>query len=199
MPFVPSLGLSVLIHILVIWFYKLPQFIGGKYARGAVLKLSMSATGFLGVLTAGAISVLIMSGAISLVHTSVTEEHSTILFVGRQYTELAERFRERNSTIANSEANMILAGSESVGQVLGQKMIDCEQVFETLAGSYGWSLVNYLAMHGYKYSFPDREKLASEFGIMDYRGTRQQNESLLREFFIKYEGLPATSSPVCKT
>jgi len=229
MPFTPSIGLSVIIHIIVILFYKIytPTAFSDKYKR-----YFLPAMNFLGIATSMVVSVVILAGALAIIQMSLTDKHSTIRLAGegiyklvayasRPYVPARALEIPRQSSLTpaipvlvekatpvravlpesapvekTTSAPAVIAGNIPVRQVI--PTIDCKIRFVSLSATYGGSIVSYLVRNSYDYSFPDRKKLAQGFGISDYRGTSEQNQDLLRDFFIKYNGLPAVNSPACK-
>lgn len=62
---------------------------------------------------------------------------------------------------------------------------DCQIDFYNFAAGNRWSIVNYLDAKDIDPSFENREKIAAEFGMADYEGTREQNMELLEKLFLK--------------
>ena len=78
MPLTPSIGLSVIIHICVIIFYRFSHHTSFFKNRKNHF---VSITNFLGLTTIMVISVIILTGAFYTVQLSIAEKHSSINFI----------------------------------------------------------------------------------------------------------------------
>jgi hypothetical protein len=76
-------------------------------------------------------------------------------------------------------------------------LIDCLMEVERLSKEYGGSVVNYLNAQGEDYTFEFRKILADEYGVEDYRGTEEQNITLLENMLLN-EVVASSDREACK-
>jgi hypothetical protein len=151
-PFIPSLGLSDMIHLgVIIWHKTFGRFISKKLRKKTKIK---NLKGLLSAITVCVVAFIICSSAITIVYVSATEEHSS-------YNLVRNYFKKDSVHSINS-----IALAED------KPMINC---FEKSQGS----LVDYLSIIDENYSFENREKIAESVGISPYNGTLGQNQAVL--------------------
>jgi len=159
---------------------------------------------FVSILIIAAIAAAVFVFAGAVVYKSISDEHSSIAFILRN-VNLSQRaigsmINGSVSPSARPVSPLNLAQPEPSTQSV-QNIIspdDCREIFNEKAALFNYSLVNYLADQGPKYSFEDRQQIAKELGVLDYRGTSCQNEQILMQLFLQAGALPQKNClPIC--
>jgi len=150
---------------------------------------------FVSILIIAAIAAAVFVFAGAVVYKSISDEHSSIAFILRN-VNLSQR------AIGSMINGSVSPSARPVSPLnLAQNIIspdDCREIFNEKAALFNYSLVNYLADQGPKYSFEDRQQIAKELGVLDYRGTSCQNEQILMQLFLQAGALPQKNClPIC--
>ena len=178
MPLTPFIGLSLIIHLGIILMYKLFNL----YNREGKYKPSLSDK-MLRVVGLGIISAVFMvvaTNAVILLRASVKDRHSVVHFIENHF--IITRHTALAQSILDSKQKN---NSSEIGASGKLAVVNCVELFQTEAQAYKYSVVNYLHSQGYPYSFIERQRLASGFNMIEYRGTTQQNYELLFNLFKK--------------
>ncbi|MGE5425481.1 MAG: hypothetical protein ACM3PZ_00080 [Bacillota bacterium] len=201
MPLTPSIGLSVLVHLIVLLVYGIRR-VFGSAKRNSLKSIrihhAVINNRFLGIIIPITISVVIFSGAFKLVELSVQNRYSSIHLV-RQYLD---NLPQGPQAISSQIALQSRLDEQSVPPVAEagkvEAAFDCTPLFNNFASEYGWSLVNYLTAKGLPQDLPFRKNLAAEVGIQGYDGSSAKNIELLQTLFIRNSegGLPKNA--ICR-
>jgi hypothetical protein len=207
MPLTPAIGISVIIHLAVITWYKV--FSTDPTNKRARKNYDASSWKFLGFVVVLAVAVVIVNGAINIVRVSLTEKHSSVFIVHKYVGETMDYVSSRSNYSANTlfaatttpEDEIILPVVEpgSMPLVIANNHLpsDCPKVFYDLTTLYHGSLTDYLKAHSLNDSFTTRLSLSNELGIANYTGTYGQNQVLLDRLFVKFHDIPDLNSPAC--
>jgi len=159
---------------------------------------------FVSILIIAAIAAAVFVFAGAVVYKSISDEHSSVAFILRN-VNLSQRAIGSMISGSASPSVSLVAPQDASGVTpqlsLIKKIVspdDCREIFNENATVYRYSLVNYLADSGLNYSFSDREQIAKELGVLDYRGTSCQNEQILMQLFMQEGALPQKNClPIC--
>jgi hypothetical protein len=139
-----------------------------------------------GIFIVALVAFTIVSSAGRIVYAVVSEKHSAPILVASEVQQLSQKWSDYNEPPVPEESNneMLALLTESP-EVLGVSTESCNVDFETYASNNSISIVNYLKKRNEPYSFEARMKLAEELGIVEYRGTAEQNTELLKKLLEK--------------
>lgn len=193
MPFTPFVGLSVLIHVILILVYKIFRLKPRKYVavREKTFGVRGNITyGFSLIITTVIFGVAFTSAEI-LVKNSLNDKNSTVQLISREYTLLSMYLKAKAVVTPIIRTNDALAEPAT-------PTIDCQQRFSELTGAYNNSLIQYLNAKGLSSSFTDRKNLAKWYWVQNYQGSYEQNLELFKIILIQLNELPPDDSPLCK-
>lgn len=203
MPNTPFLGLSVLLHICIIFGYKIFSWLP-KRVRVMGKHMSKKRKGSLKIFRAISISTIVIvflfvvANAAFLVRASIVDKHSSIRFVGNVAGRTIASVRSGSTKFAlKAPNNKKIEASVPVHEVSESAVLsDCVEapLYQDL--NYKLSLVDYLKMKDEDSSFEAREKIARSMGMEDYGGTLPENQMILGWFLSIAKSCEKSSVPL---
>ncbi|PKM88470.1 hypothetical protein CVU83_01685 [Candidatus Falkowbacteria bacterium HGW-Falkowbacteria-2] len=197
MPLTPSIGLSVLVHLIVLIISGLRRLFRSKKknrriaARERRSRSPALVSRFLGMMIPLTISVVIFSGAFKLVELALKNRFSSI-HLAQQYIAATRAEESAADASADESPNRSLASligpamTKDVGPLeTGTSSFNCLPLFNHFAVEYDWSVVNYLAAKGQPHSLADRQALADQLGVSDYDGSNAKNTELFKALYLE--------------
>lgn len=147
---------------------------------------------------------LIMAGMILAVAVSASSFVYVSLNDGRSSYKLITNYISSKTAALPVVILSIDLGDEGVYLPVAEatttnyvSLIDCLMEVERLSKEYGGSVVNYLNAQGEDYTFEFRKILADGYGVEDYRGTEEQNITLLENMLLN-EVVASSDREACK-
>lgn len=211
MPLTPSIGLSVLVHLIVLLISGLRRLFRSKKqkrraaSRGRRTRSPALVNRFLGMLIPFTISVVIFSGAFKLVELSVKNRFSSVLLAQRYISALQAKESDTSEISLASEQSVTAAYSDDPALVKNVNILEtstshfnCLPLFNHFANQYGWSVVNYLVAHDAPHALSDREALAHKLNVSAYNASNEKNIELLKALFLEYNDGQLTDTNACK-
>jgi hypothetical protein len=186
MPLSPFLGLSFLIHISIIIWYKLFGWLPFNANSTKTQYILFKVVSCVLILFVSAITCL---SAYRILYTSVTEKHSSIYFVNKQFSSAiayaSKRFSSKDVATILTTPEIISAAAPPV---------NCAEAFKKLSREYKGSIILYLISKHIPSRLDNRISLSKKVGIDGYRGTRAQNSELLKRMAIQEGDIPTECS-----
>lgn len=201
MPLTPSIGLSVIVHIVVILLYQIMTRLKYGETNFAHLAVTRNIIGYSITLV---VSFMIFTGAFQILHLSVTDEHSSIRLISEYVGKALATSSPTGELAAGGAVNRLPVADLKVAppEVAGidnsaNLTVNCAELYREMAARYDWSVTKYLEARGHAGNYEARVDAAALFGIVDYRGTAGQNRALMMKYFEHYGELPPPGSPIC--
>lgn len=228
MPITPAIGLSVLIHFIAIIVGLIRRLIHGKKRRklkkthaissnlisvpiviivftiillgaGEMIKLSLQEEHSTVAIARKQVDNIILALAEPSYEQYLQEN------IDNAYPSNPDNFTTKDKILAlrEGEASKGVLGAmisrvEASNNYYNNAQDDCQIDFYNFAAGNQWSIVNYLDAKGVDPSFENREKMAAEFGIIDYEGTREQNMEMLERLFLRDVENRLSNGTACK-
>jgi hypothetical protein len=189
-PFLPFIGMTLLVHILVI---SLKKSISSKRLRNRMVETAEIKFLPFRYMTTGIIvvtAIIVFSVAGMVVEASIHESHSNAHLAVKLFNKIREIYDFNNFVQPEQVSGTVIKSSKAATALKILPPYKCRMLFEERMASYDYSLVDYLAAQGLPRSLKARQDIAAEFGIKGYTGKPDQNQYLLKRLFVKLEELP---------